>query len=157
MNFFNIILLSVAWAASERISAIHKDLGRETKVSIAPGLVSVLEFPQAITEVRVGHPGVLKAQISSVSPRELTLTLSGAGMLATNLIVRAERRIFVFDVVPSRASHQDYMKVRSGFGGPAFKWDTSEILAGSSISVRRNQKRQLVGPIVERKTLGGWQ
>ena len=154
MSFFNIILLSIAYASDERISAIHKDLGKETKVSIAPGLVSVLEFPQAITEVRVGHPGVLKAQISSVSPRELTLTLSGGGMVATNLIVRAERRVFVFDIVPSRVSHQDYVKIRGGFGGPTIAQSISNILIEKSISAAGRERRKRPRAIV-RRALGG--
>ena len=153
MSFFNIILLSIAWASSDRISSIQKDLARAEKISLTPGLVSVLEFPQAITEVRVGHPGVLKALISSVSPRELTLSLSGASMAATNLIVRAERRIFVFDVVPSKASHQDYIRIRGGFGGPRFVSGDGSVLSSSVVSPAQS-RREMVGTVILQKRLG---
>lgn len=102
-----------------RISATHLDLGKPEKVYIAPGLVSVIEFPQNIIEVRVGNPKSVKAIISQNSPKELTVYLSSSASIPTNMIVRAEKRMFVFDIVPSRANHQDYVKVQGAFGAPS--------------------------------------
>lgn len=128
------ILISICYSAPERISAFRKNLSKAEKILISPGLVTLLEFPNAITEVRVGSPESLKVQISKVSPKELTVYLSSSDSRPTNLIVRADRRVFVFDVIPSKNSHQDYVKVRSSFGAPELAFVKSEIIARGVIA-----------------------
>lgn len=95
-----------------RISSQVLDLSSPHQIRIAPGLVTVLEFPDPITEVRVGLPESLKALISSVNANELTLYLAEAGGRPTNVIVRSGRRVFVFDVNPSVGTHQDFVRIR---------------------------------------------
>lgn len=96
------------------------DLSQTQKIFIAPGLVSLLEFPQNIIEVRVGDINSVKAIISQTSPKELTVYLANSKAKASNLIVRAEKKIYVFDVVPSSTNHQDYIKISGSFGSPNF-------------------------------------
>lgn len=117
MSFFSIVL-SVAFAQTPRISSTNYNLASVDKVIISPGLVSVLEFPQNIIEVRVGDLNSVKAIISKSSPRELTVYLSNSSSRASNLIVRAEKKIYVFDIVPSKSNHQDYVKIKGSYGSP---------------------------------------
>ena len=112
------LLIDVSKAEIDRISSIYKDLGKVEKIYLHAGLISVVEFPNPITEVRLGNTRSLKAEISSVSPKELTLFLSAQNVAPTNLIVRSNHRIYVFDVVPSNSSHQDYVKISGGYGSP---------------------------------------
>ncbi len=114
------LIIPLVCAGSSRISSTHLDLAKSEKIMISPGLVSVIEFPQNIIEVRVGNPRSVKAIISQNSPKELTVYLSTSASIPTNMIVRAEKRIFVFDIVPSRTNHQDYVKVQGAFGAPSF-------------------------------------
>ncbi len=114
------LIMPIMCIAAERISSTQVNLAKSEKVMISPGLVSVIEFPQNIIEVRVGNLKSVKAIISQNSPKELTVYLSSSASIPTNIIVRAEKRIFVFDIVPSRTNHQDYIKVKGAFGAPSF-------------------------------------
>ncbi len=118
MLCFN-LLFSLAFAGIPRISIVTSDLSQVGEVYVAPGLVSLIEFPQNIVEVRVGDPRSVKVLISQVSPKELTVYLSSSASSPSNIIVRSERRVFVLDIVPSRKDHQDYIKIRGAFGSPS--------------------------------------
>lgn len=119
--WFYSLFFSIAFAQTDRISTVSHNLAIVDKVYVAAGLVSVLEFPQNIIEVRVGDLSSVKAVISQASPKELTIYLSSSASKATNIIVRAEKKIYVFDIVPSSTNHQDYLKIRGAFGSPSFK------------------------------------
>lgn len=136
MKFFDLLLLAVCHAGPARISSMTKDLGSAERIHLSAGLVSVIEFPRPVGEVRVGDPASLKAQISTVSPKELTIYLSGSQASPTNLIVRADRRVYVFDIIPSRAIHQDYLKVRGAVGGPEAARASSAVIAGGVIEAK---------------------
>lgn len=117
MLFFSLIM-NLAFGQTERISTINHNLAKVDKIYVAAGLVSVLEFPQNIIEVRVGDVSSVKVAISQVSPKEMTVYLSSSASKATNIIVRAEKKIYVFDIIPNRSNHQDYVKIRGNFGSP---------------------------------------
>lgn len=117
MAFFS-LLLTFAFAQTPRISSTSYNLSTVDKIFVSPGLVTVLEFPQNIMEVRVGDLNSVKAIISKNSPKELTVYLSSSSARASNVIVRAEKKIYVFDVVPSKSNHQDYVKIRGSYGSP---------------------------------------
>ena len=118
MLCFN-LLFSFAFAGVPRISASYSDLSKVGTVYLAPGLISLIEFPQNIIEVRIGDPKSVKVLISQVSPRELTVYLSSTASQPSNIIVRAEKRIFVLDIIPNRKDHQDYLKIIGSFGSPS--------------------------------------
>lgn len=151
MKFFELLLLTICHAAPARISTMTKDLGAAERIYLSAGLASVIEFPRPIGEVRVGDPASLKVQVSTVSPKELTVYLTGTSAIPTNLIVRADRRVFVFDVVPSRVNHQDYLKVRGGMGGPGAPRSGAAEIAGGRIEPKPMKPLKAVESI----SLGG--
>jgi type IV secretory pathway VirB9-like protein len=102
--------------ALNRIESLNKNTGESSKIYIKPGLVTVLEMPQKIIEVRVGNPNYLKGVISQISPKEITLFLKNSNATPTNIILRSDRKMYVFDIIPSVSKHQDYIKVSSGIG-----------------------------------------
>ncbi|MBL7557603.1 MAG: hypothetical protein JNM24_17370 [Bdellovibrionaceae bacterium] len=110
--FITMFLISANADQLERISRPVVNLNDSKSIYLSPGLISVVEFPDPIIEVRVGDPGSLKPVISQVSPKELTLIFKASNSVATNLIVRSGKRVFVMDVIPSKSRHQDYVKVR---------------------------------------------
>lgn len=117
-----LLFVECAFAASQtdRIQALRFDRGSVKMIHLAPGLGSILLFPCALSEVFVGRSEDLKAQISPNDKKSLFLNLKLNSSMPTNLIVRCEgeRSVFVFDVIPSRALHQDVVEIRSSFGGP---------------------------------------
>lgn len=154
MWLFN-LLMAVGFAQEvSRLSSQAMDLSKVQKIFVAPGLVSVIEFPQNIIEVRVGDPKSVKTLISQVSPKELTVYLNHSASQASNLIVRAEKRVFVFDIVPSKISHQDYVKLNGAYGAPSrpeIKFTSAVSLAPSEavkprVKVETFKKVVKVGP-----------
>lgn len=138
MWFFS-ILLNLAFAQTPRISSTNHNLSAVDKIYVSAGLVSVLEFPQNIIEVRVGDVSSVKAIISQTSPKELTVYLSNSAAKASNLIVRAEKKVYVFDIVPSTTSHQDYIKIKGSFGSPNFSGTTSNF---QSVKIEPQSKKE---------------
>ena len=118
MLFFSLLFFNISFAEVPRVSSTQTDLSKVQKIYLSPGLVSLIEFPSNIVEVRIGNPESVKAIISQASPKELTLLLTHQSSVPSNLIVRAEKRVFIFDLVPSQSLHQDYIKVRGAFGAP---------------------------------------
>lgn len=137
-SLFFLILPILSQASTMRISTKSKDLSSVEKVYISPGLVSLIEFPNNIIEVRVGSPETLKVAISQVSPKELTVFLSTSAAAASNLIVRSDRKIYVFDIIPSRSNHQDYIKISGTINSPGF---ASSIKMTERLQISPNYER----------------
>ncbi len=141
------------FAAPKRISSIIKDLGKVEKVYLYPGLISVIEFPHPLIEVRLGNPRALKVEISQVSNRELTLHLTGLAAKATNLIVRSNQKLYIFDVIPSRVSHQDYIQVKSFYGGP--EGSSAGVLLERGKIAPGALNESVKGRLIQSESLGG--
>lgn len=107
-------------AEIRRISSIYKDLGKVEKVYLHAGLITLIEFPEPIIEVRLGNNKAIRVEVSQVSPKEITIYLLNQNVSPTNLIVRSNQRVYIFDIVPSNATHQDYVRVLGGFSSPGF-------------------------------------
>jgi hypothetical protein len=158
MRFYRLLLFTALQVIAEprdRISRSIANLSLPQVVYVSPGLVSLIEFPQNIIEVRVGNPKSLKAVISQVSPKELTIYLASSASQPSNLIVRSEKRVFVFDIVPSKSNHQDYVKISGSFSG-IVKHESNKVIAQDKISfsskgiqkssVYKSLRREKVGP-----------
>lgn len=127
-----------------RISRQSVNIAKPKTIRLAPGLVSLIEFPDPIIEVRIGDPKSIKALISQVSVKELTVYLTTTSASPSNLIVRSGKRVFVLDIVPSKTSHQDYVLIRS-----AFRSESNEPSQKVKKSNTRNRKPEIrieVGP-----------
>ncbi len=114
----------------DRITTLRKDFGSSEKIILSKGLASLLEFPKPIVEVRIGNSSIAKVVLSKASSNELTLFLLSEKLGPTNLIVRADKKIYVFDLIPSKSNHQDYVKVTGGFGSPSLNANLSVLLSG---------------------------
>jgi len=110
------LLFQPAFADVQRIESRIQTLNSTSRIYLKFGLIGVVEFPKNIIEVRIGNPNVLKAVISTASPRELMLYYKNSTSAATNLIVKSDKKIYVLDIIPSRNNHQDFVKITSGVG-----------------------------------------
>lgn len=120
---FAILLFTLhetSYGEIRRISSIYKDLGKVEKVYLHAGLITLIEFPDPIIEVRLGNNKAIRVEVSQVSPKEITIYLLSQNVSPTNLIVRSNQRVYIFDIVPSSATHQDYVRVLGGFSSPSF-------------------------------------
>ncbi len=146
---FVVILIAIMFVTNtraevgpSRISSRLVNLGEVHKIFLAQGLVSVIQLPYPVTEVKVGNPDDILAQISKTLPSELTLILKRGGAKATNLIARCGTRTFVFDLIPSSKTHQDLVRISGSYGAPSGTdiGDKGAILIDSSSSKKRGRK-----------------
>lgn len=119
----NLFFSNLAMATIERIQTTRFDRSQVMRIYLAPGLGSILLFPCGLLEVFVGRSEDLKVQISPTDKKTLYLNLKQNTSLPTNVIAKCEpeRNIFVFDVIPSKAKHQDVVEIRSFYGSPSNK------------------------------------
>ncbi len=110
-------ILLVVTTANGREAVTNEifDLRKANRIAVGPGRISILVFPEAVAEAKVGAPDRLKVIGSTSDPKELTIFWVEAGTFETNLIVRTVRRTFIFDIVPSLSKHQDLVRVRGAF------------------------------------------
>jgi len=113
------VSLTPASATPSRISSSVMDLGEVHRIFVAQGLASVIQLPYPITEVKVGSPEDVQIQISKTLPSELSLILKRLLPQPTNMIVRCGTRTFVFDLIPSRKTHQDLVRISGSYGAPS--------------------------------------
>ena len=111
MLLINLLFLPV-FAQISRIESKRIPTQLPTKIYLKYGLVSVVDFPKDIVEVRIGNPNIVKAIISNVSGKEITLYYKVASSAATNLIVKSGKDTYVLDILPSKTNHQDFVQIR---------------------------------------------
>ena len=82
-------------------------------ILLFPGRVSLLKLPCLITKALVGSPNDIKAEIDKLQPTEAHLLLKKWQSQPSNLILKCSNKVFLFNLVPSKISHYDYVKVLS--------------------------------------------
>jgi hypothetical protein len=124
-------------ASVNRISSVYKDLSKVEKIYLHAGLISLVEFPDPILEVRLGNTKSFKVELSQISPRELTVYLLNSSAAPSNLIVRSNQKIYVFDIIPSNGTHQDYVRIAGSFSLPSF-------VSGSTVRKETNEVKKTI-------------
>jgi|GEM_PF-2414734 len=114
-TFISFFLSQTAIGKVDRISEQSMDLSKPMKIRMTPGRSSVLEFPCKISHTILGLDGDVKTTIGPDNKESMALWLSGEASKPTNIIVKCEGQIFVFDIVPTKHSHQDYVVIEDVF------------------------------------------
>ena len=138
------LLFNQSFANVNRIESRIQHLDSTSRIYMKFGLISVVEFPQNIIEVRIGNPNSVKAVISQVSPKELTLYYKSNSSSPTNLIVKSDKKIYVLDIIPSKNNHQDFVKITSGVGS---------YNAGQSLKILNEVEIKPISKPITNKTL----
>lgn len=133
-------------ASIPRLRAVHLDKALVERITMTPGLATVVTFPCSIDEAIVGREQDLKVSISQTTKKQLILSLVSGRAQATNLLVRCgdKRDLFVFDIIPSRTTHQDIVKVRAFSGSPLSVDSVSSVIEYSSSITERGHGRKRV-------------
>lgn len=140
---FIIILLGV-WGlipralavTPNRISAKIVDLGKVYPIKMVAGMATIIEIPTAVTDAIPGDSKTIKFLPVGNSQNEVRMVLAHGSSKPTNLIVRASGKKYVFDIIPSRDTHQDIVKVVSAYGAPSIDDTELELIASTSFKVK---------------------
>ncbi|MGK5085093.1 hypothetical protein WDW37_17535, partial [Bdellovibrionota bacterium FG-1] len=103
-----------------RISSQIMDLGRAYPVYMVAGMATLIILPGSVTGIRTGNPEAIQYFRPDKPENEVTVVLQNQAAKPTNLILRSGKKIYVFDVVPSKNVHQDVLEVVGDYGGAGF-------------------------------------
>jgi hypothetical protein len=105
-----------AEASVPRISTQTYVQGTILPVYMTAGRSTVIDFPCAVTKLNTGTGNDIHAAIGTSIPNEVDLHLEGAGSQSTSLIVRCKEKVFVLEIIPSKNTHQEYLKIKKSIG-----------------------------------------
>ena len=100
-----------------RISSQIMDLGKAYPIYMVAGMATLIILPGPTTGIRTGNPESIQYFRPDKPENEVTVVLQNQNAKPTNLILRSGKKIYVFDVVPSKNIHQDVLEVVGDFGG----------------------------------------
>jgi hypothetical protein len=147
-NFIFFISFS-AGAKIPRLSVVYFNEGEVMKLVLAAGRPSVLLFPCPVVSFYTGTGGDMSAVANERNPKEIGLWLTSSAAEPASLIVRCESKTFVFDIIPSRTSSQDFVNIIASFGAPEMVESSKKIIA-SSETVVKNQLENKYIPKIKR-------
>ena len=97
-----------------RAESVHFLFAREDNLEtifLFPGRVSLLSFPCSITKAIVGSPNDIKTEVDKFNPKEVHILLKKWSSKPTNLILKCKDKMFLFNLIPHKLSHYDYIKI----------------------------------------------
>ena len=83
-----------------------------------PGRVSLLSLPCFITKALTGSPNDIQTEVDSLSPTDAHILLKKWKSQPSNLILKCNDRVFLFNIIPTKKSHYDYVRVLSHIKTP---------------------------------------
>lgn len=117
-----ILILSILNVfANPRISSIYVDIGKPIKYFLYPGRSGLIDFPCSIISATPGPGKDIELKVGTTNAKEVHIFLRSGASEPTNMIVRCQDAVFVFDVIPSTQKHQDYLQISGYFGGPSIE------------------------------------
>ena len=86
-----------------------------------PGRVSLLTLPCPITKALLGSAEDIKAEVDKHNKREVHILLRKWQSKPSNLILKCRNKVFLFNLIPSKNTHYDYVRVLGHIQAKPFK------------------------------------
>ena len=116
--FFSVVLISqIGFGKVKRISEKEVDLSKPHPIYMTAGRATLLDFPCDITPTILGLTNDITATIGPDNKNTMTLWVNSDGSQPTNMIVKCNDEVFVFDILPNRSNHQDYINIVDYYDG----------------------------------------
>jgi hypothetical protein len=125
----------VVYGKPRRISAQYLDLGEVHSIFMVPGMATIIDIPREVTGIRVGNPDNLAYFKPDKPNNEVTLVLKNTAAKPTNFILRSNKKIYVFDIIPSKHTHQDIVEILGDFGSPSSGDSNAKLIESSDSEV----------------------
>lgn len=136
----------------KRIKSISFNKSKVEKIYIAAGLTTLVSFNCDINEMISGNDEQVTLKPLNTNKRQMIITLAKNAAQPTNIFVRCGQKIdpFIFDVVPSKKNHQDYLKINMSFGEPMEELEKQEPLNKVS-NLKKKPLKIEVKPLEQKK------
>lgn len=108
-----------------RVSVQTYTQGTVMPIYLTPGKSSVIDFPCQVTKASQGTGEDIHAVLATSINNEVDLFLNSSASQTTSLIVRCKEVVFVFDIVPTHKTHQEYIKIKKSIGAIKFRMKSS--------------------------------
>lgn len=115
-----LLFLISCFSKYDRIQETSVDLSKPIPIYLSTGRSSLLDFPCSIISATAGPGRDVETHIGRTNPKEIHIYLRSSNSQNTNMIVRCDKAVFIFDIFPSKTSHQDYLKIASFYGSPEY-------------------------------------
>lgn len=145
MHYFRSLLPILLWSSAAwgvgRIQSVKIDRTKPYPVYMHPGRVTTIDMPCSISYAIPGSHGDVQTEIGPDKDSSLVVWLTSESSAATNLTVRCANKVVVFDIIPSRTNHQDYLNVTALENALTNKRlvASSETYKGESASFRKKK------------------
>jgi hypothetical protein len=142
-----ILITSNSWAEVKRIKAIAFNKGKVQKIFVAGGMSSLVTFNCDINEMITGNSEQVTLKPLITNKKQMIITLAQEASQPTNIFVKCGQKIdpYIFDVIPSRSNHQDYLKINLSYGEPTTENDEAEAL--NKVPKKKNPRSIEVKPL----------
>ena len=115
---FSLSAFSVATGKAEGARFILAKEGKPETLFLFPGRASLLSLPCSITKALVGSPNDIKAEVDKINPQDVHILLRKWASQPSNLILKCSESVFLFNLIPAKKSHYDYVRVLSHIKPP---------------------------------------
>ena len=132
-TIFSICFNISALANTQAISSLYFDEGKVKKIYLAPTIPALITFPCNIQNTLKDIGGSIEAAPDKENPKNLVVWTKTSTV--STLTVLCERRVFVFQVMPSN-NHQAYIKVLGSFGGPEVVESNKVVISSSESKIQ---------------------
>ena len=109
---------AVKQAQAESVRFILASENKPESLFLFPGRASLLSLPCPITKALVGSSNDIKAEVDKINPQDVHILLRRWASQPSNLILKCSDRVFLFNLIPARKSHYDYVQVLSHIKPP---------------------------------------
>lgn len=131
--FFIIITLCFVLNAQsvKRIKSISFNKAKVERIYIAAGMTSLVTFNCDINEMISGNDEQVSLKPLITNKKQMIITLAKNAAQPTNIFIKCGQRIdpYIFDIVPSKTNHQDYLKINMSYGEPEEEKDENRALS----------------------------
>lgn len=108
--------LSQTEAHPERLAQIDFDLQKVFRLYTSPGRDTGIYFPCVVEYATLGSSDDIKLNTPKKFQNMITVYLTRMSAQSTSLKVHCSDKVFVFDVVPSKTRHIDFLKITKTHG-----------------------------------------
>ena len=108
---FSLSAFFVKKAKAESSKFLFMEENKATRLFLYPARISLLSLPCPITKALLGSPKDIKVKTDDLNPNEISLLLKKWNSQSSNLIVKCNDLVFLFNLIPSKSRHDDFIIV----------------------------------------------
>lgn len=118
---FSFFLTTTCFGSVSRIAEKSLNISMVNPIYLSFGRVSLVELPCEVKRIDLGLSESFKVSLDEKSKNEVTVSMIGEIKHPSNMLIRCDQYLLVFDLIPSKKIHQANLKVTSLYDNPEEK------------------------------------